>query len=160
MMLQPNQQDPTPPDCFRQSEVAAFQTFENQILQTVNYYVWRSNPKSAFLYALELFFENGGTLLLSSGESSEAIRIITPEALVQTARKLQDLHGEALIQRIVASIQPIWREVIGSTLREILLTRHETGLYSNEALLLDFDKKQIFLELSEKDGLEVGEYEP
>ncbi len=152
--------DPTPPDCFRQSELEAFQTFENQILATVNYYLWRSNSKSAFLYALELYFENGETLLVSSGESSDAIRIISAESLVETAQKLKELHGEALIQRVVANVQPLWNDVIGSVLEGIRLSRQEeNGLYSNDAMLLDFGEKQIMLELSEKDGLELGVYD-
>jgi hypothetical protein len=151
-------QDPTPPDCFRQAEVEAFQLFEDQPLGTVHYYVWRQNSKSAFLYAIELYFENGDTLLLSSGEASDGIRIIAPESLVATAQKLKELHGEAMIQRIVANMQPLWRDVIGAKLLEIQLTRHESGLYSNEAILLDFGSTQILLELSEKDGLELGEY--
>jgi hypothetical protein len=152
--------DPTPPDCFRQAELEAFQLFENQILATVNYYLWRSNSKSAFLYALELYFDHGETLLLSSGESSDAIRILSAESLVETARKLKELHGEALIQRIVANVQPLWNDVIGSTLVGIRLSRQEeNGLYSNDAMLLDFGEKQIMLELSEKDGLELGVYD-
>ncbi len=151
--------DPTPSDCFRQSEVETFQAFEGQKLQTVNYYLWRANQRSSFLHAIELYFVNGETLLLSSGESSDAIQIIGAEALVQTAQKLKEMHGEALIQRIVADIQPLWRDVIGASLQEILLTRNEAGLYSNEALLFDFGEKQIMLELSEKEGLELGEYD-
>jgi len=155
-----NPHDPTPPDCFRQSELEAFQSFENQTLATANYYLWRSNSKSAFLYALELYFENGQTLLLSSGESSDAIRIISAESLVETAQKLKELHGEALIQRIVANVQPLWNDVVGSVLEGIRLSRQEeNGLYSNDAMLLDFGEKQIMLELSEKDGLELGVYD-
>lgn len=155
-----NPHDPTPADCFRQSELEAFQSFESQTLATVNYYLWRSSSKSAFLYALELYFENGETLLLSSGESSDAIRIISAESLVETARKLKELHGEALIQRIVANVQPLWKDVIGSTLAGIRLSRQEgNDLYSNDAMLLDFEEKQIMLELSEKEGLELGMYD-
>jgi len=63
-----------------------------------------------------------------------------------------------MIQRIVANMQPLWRDVIGVSLLEIQLTRHESELYSNEAILFDFGSTQILLELSEKDGLELGEY--
>jgi len=159
MQKTPHPQDPTPPDCFRQAEVEAFQTFEAQILATVNYYLWRASSKTSFLYAVELYFENGETLLLSSGESSETIQIISAEDLVGTAKKLQSLHGEALIQRIVANVQPLWRDVVGAALLEIRLARHESGLYHNDALLLNFGEKQIMLELGEKDGLVLGEYD-
>ena len=158
-LIMQHQEDPTPPDCFRQTEVEAFQVFEAQILKTVNYYLWRANSKSSFLYALELFFANGETLLLSSGESSEAIRIIGADRLVGTARQLKEMHGEALIQRIVADVQPLWRDVVGESLQEILLSRNEAGLYANDSLLFDFGKKQILLELNEKDGMLLGEYD-
>ena len=149
---------PTPPDCFRQQELETFQAFENQTLGTVHYYLWPANPEPAFLYALELYFENGETLLLSSGESTEAIRLISAESLVETARKLQEIHGQALLQRMVANVQPLWQGAIGQELAAIQLSRHESGLYRNDALLLDFGAKQIFLQLSEKDGLELGLY--
>jgi len=154
----PHAQDPTPADCFQQTEVETFQTFEGQKLETANYYLWRASSKSSFLYAIELFFDNGETLLLSSGEDSEAIRLITAEFMVKTAKNLQSIHREAVIQRVVANVQPLWRDVVGTTLQEIRLARHESGLYHNDALLLGFETKQILLELSEKEGLVLGEY--
>ena len=159
MQETPPNADPTPPDCFKQAEVEAFNAFENQRLLTVHYYLWRANAKSSFLYAIELYFENGDTLLLSCGEDSEAIRIITAENLVDTALRLQVMHGEAQIQRIVANIQPLWREVVGADLQEIRLARQDSGLYHNDAVLFDFGIKQIMLELGEKEGLVLGEFE-
>lgn len=159
MQETPPNADPTPPDCFKQAEVEAFNAFENQRLLTVHYYLWRANAKSSFLYAIELYFENGDTLLLSCGEDSEAIRIITAENLVDTALRLQVMHGEAQIQRIVANIQPLWRDVVGAGLQEIRLARHDSGLYHNDAVLFDFGIKQIMLELGEKEGLVLGEFE-
>ncbi|MFN0216443.1 MAG: hypothetical protein ACKVT2_19460 [Saprospiraceae bacterium] len=158
MQINPLPNDPTSPDCFQQWELELFQTFENTILNTVNYYLWRTNKKSSFLFALELFFENGKTLLLSSGEDSEQIQVITPESLTRTAKKLQLIHDEALIQRIAANIQPLWRDLIGTALQGIRLSIHaETGLYRNDAMLLEFDGTRILLELSEKDGLLLGQ---
>lgn len=152
--------DSIPPDCFRQSEVETLQTFDHQTLGAVHYYLWRASAQSAFLYALEMYFDNGKTLLLSSGESSEAIQLIAPQALVDTAVQLKNLEGTAIIQHLVANVQPIWRDVLGMPLQNIQLSRHEgTGLYRNDALLLDFGAKQILIELSEKDGLELGEYD-
>ncbi len=158
MQETPLSQDPTPPDCFRQSELEAFQSFENQKLGAIHYYLWPANPESAFLYALELYFENGKTLLLSSGESTESIQVISAESLVGTARKLQEIHGKAIIQRLVANAQPLWQGAIGQLLQAIQLSPQENGLYRNDALLLDFGEKKILLQLSRQDGLELGVY--
>jgi len=157
-----------PPDCFNQSEVETFQLFENQTLESVNYYVWLVNPnvehsaeKSAekgFLYALELYFAHGETLLLSSGENSDSISMISAESLVGTAQKLREMHGGTLIQRISANNQPLWAGALGEVLQGVQLSRHENGLYSNDVLLLDFGTKQILVQLSLREGLELGEY--
>lgn len=162
-------QPSTPPDCFKQTEVETFQLFENQLLKAVNYYVWLVNPNAeqhsgnapanpGFLYALELYFGHGETLLLSSGENSESIGVISAESLVGTAQKLREMHGGALIQRIQANDQPLWAGAVGKSLQGVRLSRHENGLYNNDVLLLDFGRKQILIQLSLREGLELGEY--
>lgn len=155
----------SPPDCFRQEEAERFLDFENQKLEAVNYYLWRTNAEygtrsaeSGFLYALEMQFGHGEMLLLSSGESSESITIITAETLVETARKLQELHSETLMQRFSANAQPLWQGAVGAVLQGIRLSKHEDGLYRNDALLLDFEEKKIVVQLGKKAGLELGEY--
>lgn len=155
--------DPTPPECFRLEDLEIFQTFENQTLVDVNYYLWLHQPDEGtaphrFLYTLELVFDTPGSLLLSSGDDSEAIRIITATDLLETSHRLQQLHGKPSIQRIAAGIQPLWREVVGKTLGDIRLSRNEAGLFLNDALLLDFTDHRILVRLAEKDGLLVGEY--
>lgn len=159
MMQHPPKLDPIPDNCFRQSELEAFQSLENQPLEIVNYYLWQVQGSSGFLYALELYFSHGETLLLSCGEDSDAIRVISAASLVETARKLQEIHGVALMQRMAAHAQPLWEGALGQALQGIRLSRQENGLYANDALLLDFGSKRIFVQLSEKEGLELGVYD-
>lgn len=153
--------DPTPPECFRMEELEMFQSFENQTLVDVNYYLWLNRGESEeelpirFLYALELLFESNESLMLSSGEDSEAIRIINAESLVNTARQLQELHEKVLIQRVSAVAQPLWEGVAWKVLEAIHLSRNEAGLYLNDAVLLDFGSKRILVRLSEREGLEL-----
>ena len=155
--------DPTPPDCFLLEEIQALQSFEQQILDNVNYYIWHNQPEAGaqphrFLYALELVFDSGESLLLSSGDDSEAIRLLTAENLVSIARRLQDMHGKPVVQRIVAGVQPVWRDVVGSVLQHVRLGRNEAGLYLNDALLFDFGEHRVLTRLSEREGLLVGAY--
>jgi hypothetical protein len=155
----------TPPDCFRMEELEIFQSFESQILVDINYYLWLNQAESEeemplrFLYALEMIFESNESMLLCSGEDSEAIRLIDAASLVDTAKQLQALHGKVLIQRISAVAQPIWQGAAGKMLEGIHLSRNETGLYRNDAMLFDFGSKRILLQLSDREGLELGEYE-
>lgn len=158
-----SEQDLTPPGFFKLDELDIFRSFEDQVLADVNYYLWlnRGTADSApfrFLYTLELVFEQPEALLLSSGEDSEAIRVISPETLIKTARALQTLHGQVSVQRINAGSFPLWQPVIGGSLEAIRLTKDENGLYLNDALLLDFGLRKILVQLSQQEGLEVGEY--
>lgn len=154
---------PLPPDCFRREEVERFQSLENQVLAAVNYYLWleladdTSEHPYRFLYAMALVFESGQTLLLSSGDDSEAIHVISEEALMKTAARLQELHGQSTIQRMPREAG-FWQGIFGSKLEAIQLSRHENGLYRNDALMLDFGTNGVVVELlEEKEGLEIRE---
>lgn len=154
---------PVPPDCFLLEEVQALQSFEKQLFANVNYYVWHNQDRPGvmphrFLYAMEFVFGTGESLLLSSGEDSTAIRLITAEQLLDLAHKLQRLHKKNIIQRVLASAQPLWRDVIDKTLQNFRLSRNEEGLFHNDAVLLDFGERRVLVRLSEREGLLAGEY--
>lgn len=160
---QPHQQDPTPPDCFRLEELEQLQAVEMQALAQVNYYFWinHAEPETAphrFLFFLELIFDDERSLLLTSGEDSTAIRASDAGELVRTAEALRALHGEIVIQRVVATSFPLWAGVQGKTLTDIRLSKNEQGLYANDALLLDFIEQKILVRLSTREGLEIGNY--
>ncbi|MEO6038763.1 MAG: hypothetical protein ABIQ93_10140 [Saprospiraceae bacterium] len=163
MEKQAHQEDPTPPDCFRLEELEEMQTFEKQVLAQVNYYFW-INPSTAddppyrFLFFLELVFEDERSLLLTSGEDTEAIRVSSAEALVKTAEALRVLQEKIVIQRVAAETFPLWADVQRKTLAAIQLSKTEQGLYANDALLLDFGEQQILVQLSRQEGLEVRNY--
>lgn len=161
MTSHPPEPDPTPPDCFRLEELELFQTFENRVLADVNYYRWLQGAEAAdhFLFYLELIFEQEPTLLLTSGEDSAAIRIGSAADLVKTARALQALHGQSVIQRLPAANSPLWQPVVGRALEAVRLSKNEQGLYDNDALLLDFGASRILVQLSPDAGLQLTIYD-
>lgn len=157
------QDDPTPPDCFRLEELEQLQSFENQILSDVNYYFWINQVEQEeapyrFLFFLELIFDNQSSLLLTSGEDTEAMQVSNAGELVRTAEALRVLHGKIIIQRVVAGDFPLWSGVQGKMLAHVRLSKNEQGLYANDALLLDFEEQKILVRLSAREGLEVGNY--
>ncbi len=158
-----HQEDYTPADCFRLEELEQMQSFENQTLEQVNYYFWVNQLESEtmplnFLFFLELVFTNLRSLLLTSGEDSEAIRVSNAEELVKTAEVLRALHNRIVIQRVGAENFPLWADVQGKVLTTIQLSKNAQGLYANDALLLNFDAQKILVRLSQREGLEVGKY--
>jgi hypothetical protein len=62
------------------------------------------------------------------------------------------------MQRVSAGAFPLWQPAIGHPLEGIRLSKTEQGFYLNDALLLDFGFRKIAVQLSLKDGLEIGEY--
>lgn len=157
------QADPTPPECFKLAELEILQSFESQELIDVNYYLWINAAADGaapyrFLYAIELLFDNYASLLLSSGEDTEAIRVITAAELLETARALQTLHGKITIERAPAAALPLWQSAAGHMLLSINLSKTDEGLYLNDALLLNFGAHKIMVQLSDREGLAVGVY--
>lgn len=158
-----SESDPTPPGSFRLEELELFQRFENQILAGVNYYRWLQTTGAGetagdFLFYVELLFENGPALLLTGGEDSTAIRPGSAEALVKTARELQALHGQSVIERLQASDSALWRPALGRRLEALRLSKNEAGLYANDALLLDFGEQRILVRLNPRGGLVLARY--
>lgn len=148
-------QSQTPPNCFSLEEVQAFQAFENQILQGVNYYVWLHYDEQGaahfrFLFAIQFVTGPEQALMVTSGQDSEAIQIMDNDELIDTARQLQQLHGRAMIQVIPASAQPLWADLIGQPLEAIRLSKDESGLYLNDALQLDFGTANITIALQQE----------
>jgi hypothetical protein len=156
--------DPTPPDCFPVETLQVFQSLEGEQLSGVNYFLWlnRLDADAApyrFLYMLELEFEGGRSLMLSSGDDSEAIVLASRAALEETARQLQELHGVVTIQQVNVSGYALWQGVTGRHLEAVRLSKNEAGLYHNDALLLDFGTSRILVSLAEKEGLAVSAWE-
>ena len=155
------EQAQTPPDCFRLEELERFQSLESQTLDNINYYLWLHSAPSGrelnqgILYFLELIFEHHDPLYLTCGEDSTAIQVSDEATLLDTAARLQSLHGQPTIQRIRANTSLLWQPLIGKTLTAIHLARHENGLYANNALKLDFGDSQIVVQLAQKEGLEI-----
>jgi hypothetical protein len=150
----------TPDGCFSLEALEVFQSFEGQILETVNYYLWVNevgNDASPyrFLFYLEFGFEQNETLILTSGEDSTAISISTAGELIETASALRELNNRVTIQRILANPHQLWTSVIGTKLESINLTPNEEKYYLNDSLMLDFGQKKIIVQLSQREGLEL-----
>jgi hypothetical protein len=157
MSIPQDQSDPTPPDCFRLEDITNLRASEGCVLAQVNYYIWKSAPDArGFLYFLEMIFTDHTALMLTSGEDSLAIRLSNAETLVNTARRLQAIHGAPMIERLSAQSSRIWQDVVGTTLRSVQLTKHENGLYANSAIRFLFDNQQVIVMIGEREGLELS----
>lgn len=161
--MKTDQNEPTPPECFSLKDLELFQSFEGQILHDVYYYMWLNQQGAGetpmrFIYYLELLFDSNESLLLTSGEDSEAIRIGQAEELLRSAERLRDLHGVITVQRVHAGNFPLWQPALNHLLEAVRLSRHESGLYLNDAVLLDFGRRRVLVHLGAREGLELSVY--
>ncbi|HMX39772.1 MAG TPA: hypothetical protein PK971_00565 [Saprospiraceae bacterium] len=159
MPVQAHTAEPLPAGCFSLEEVHQLQSTAGRTLTQVSYYLWasaESDAEAGFLYFLELSFDAGPALYLTCGEDSTGIQVSDAAALIETAHQLQALHGKPCIRHIAAhNTSALWQPVVGRPLHAIHLMRHESGLYANEALQLEFGDRQIVIELAEQEGLAV-----
>jgi hypothetical protein len=145
-MPDPSSAQPTPPDCFQQTEAETLLRAEGRQANALRYYLWhRSAAEIGFLYALEIGFVEGESLWVAYDEEAHGLRIVDASRLAHVAQSLQALHGEAIIKRLDAHLQPLWAGTVGATLLHVLLSPREDGLYANDALMLDFGQKRVLL---------------
>lgn len=147
-----------PSDCFRQEEVEKFHAFSGKVLTAVNYFIWFNpdNQSQRFLYCIELLFNIEESLLLIVDDCEDTLRLIDIADFVSQAELLRHQNGGAAVvqQADPSGIAP-WNSVVGSLLLGIRLTPTENGLYSNDALLLDFVSGGIIIAVNDKGGLLV-----
>jgi hypothetical protein len=141
---------------FTLGELQTFQRAENTTLEGVDYYIWldtgAEQPVWQFLHAIELKLGESGTVIISAGEDTDAIRVIQQEELLKTASALYRMHGKPVIQRASRDHQAPWSGVMNSVLQAVRLSKSEEGHYLNDALMLDFGDTGLIIALNQDGG--------
>lgn len=141
---------------FTLDELQAFQGAENAALEGVDYYIWldteAGQPVWQFLLAIELRLGEAGSIIISAGEDTDAIRVIQPDALLKTASALFQIHGRPVIQRASRDHQAPWKDLMNRTLQAVRLSKAENGYYLNDALMLDFGETSLVIALNQDGG--------
>ena len=77
--------------------------------------------------------------------------------LIQHARTLMERNGgQPAVRQLAAGASALWSAVAGQPLQGIRLSKDaESGLYLNDALLLEFEGKGIVVGINEKGGLAI-----
>lgn len=141
---------------FTLSELEIFRQVENATLEGVDYYIWldteAEQPVWRFLLAIELRMGEAGSVIVSAGEDTDAVRVVQQEELLKTAAALYKIHGKPVIQRASRDHQIPWNGLINSTLQAIRLSKSEEGYYLNDALMLDFGDTGLIIALNQDGG--------
>lgn len=148
---------------FTLAELQIFQRAENATLEGVDYYIWldteAEQPVWKFLLAIELRMGAAGSVIISAGEDTDAIRVIQQEELLKTASALYRVHGKPVIQRASRDHQAPWTAVMNNVLQAVRLSKSEEGHYLNDAMMLDFGETGLVIALNqERGGLLIREY--
>ncbi len=141
---------------FTLSELEIFRQVENATLEGVDYYIWldteAEQPVWRFLLAIELRMGEAGSVIVSAGEDTDAVRVVQQEELLKTAAALYKIHGKPVIQRASRDHQIPWNGLINSTLQAVRLSKSEEGYYLNDALMLDFGDTGLIIALNQDGG--------
>ncbi len=141
---------------FTLSELEIFRQIENATLEGVDYYIWldteAEQPVWRFLLAIELRMGEAGSVIVSAGEDTDAVRVVQQEELLKTAAALYKIHGKPVIQRASRDHQIPWNGLINSTLQAVRLSKSEEGYYLNDALMLDFGDTGLIIALNQDGG--------
>ncbi|MFM7401595.1 MAG: hypothetical protein ACKO4W_11885 [Bacteroidota bacterium] len=141
---------------FTLAELQIFQKAENTTLEGVDYYIWldteAEQPVWKFLLAIELRMGAAGSVIISAGEDTDAIRVIQQEELLKTAAALFRIHGKPVIQRASRDHQAPWNGVINNILQAVRLSKSEEGHYLNDAMMLDFGETGLVIALNQEGG--------
>jgi len=148
---------------FTLAELQVFQRAENATLEGVDYYIWldteAEQPVWKFLLAIELRMGAAGSVIISAGEDTDAIRVIQQEELLKTASALYRVHGKPVIQRASRDHQAPWTTVMNNVLQAVRLSKSEEGHYLNDAMMLDFGETGLVIALNqERGGLLIREH--
>ncbi len=141
---------------FTLSELEIFRQIENATLEGVDYYIWldteAEQPVWRFLLAIELRMGEAGSVIVSAGEDTDAVRVVQQEELLKTAAALYKIHGKPVIQRASRDHHIPWNRQINSTLQAVRLSKSEEGYYLNDALMLDFGDTGLIIALNQDGG--------
>ena len=142
-------------------DLQKLQRYEGDTLQNVHYFIWfnpgkeRDEPVVRFLYAVELIFEETGSLILRAGDHQPCLEIIEAAELVEKAEQVRRMHDKIIIQQHVAAAYPLWEKAIGEVLDSIMLSNDGSGKYYNDAMVFSFPTIEIVLDLHKQEGLAV-----
>lgn len=148
----------TPDGCFSLEDITTFRALDGEKLADANYYFWTDAEKGdqRFLFFLEILFVSEQALILTSGEDTDAIRIVEAMDVINKAKELmaRNDHKPAM-QQMNATASGIWQPFAGQPLQSVRLSKNEEGLYLNDAILLDFGTGGIIVALHDKGGLAI-----
>lgn len=143
---------------FSQEEVETFHSFAGKVLTSVNYFIWvqPENKQQRFLYCIELLFNLDESLLVMVDEDEYNLKIVGVNEFIAKASSLKDQNsGIAVLQQADPSVIEPWKSVVGSLLLGVRLTAGDEGLYTNDALLLDFVDKGVIVAINDNGGILV-----
>lgn len=148
----------TPEGCFSLEDITTFRALDGEKLADVNYYFWTSADKSQqrFLLFMEILFVSEQALIITSGEDTDAIRIVEAMDVINKGKDLMARNDrKPAMQQLSATASAIWHPYSGQPLTSIRLTKNDAGLYLNDAILLDFGTGGVIVALHDKGGLAV-----
>jgi hypothetical protein len=128
---------------FTYDEVLTLDKVQDRTLHKVLYHYWVNIAKEEevkVLDVLQLFFTDG-TDLSFSGRLDECLKLVQPDIDKDREELLLQFGGKIVLQTEDMTQTPLWTET--GVLAYVSLRKTENGEYLNDAVLLEFEAKEI-----------------
>lgn len=128
---------------FTHDEVLALDKVQNKTLDKVLYHYWVNIAKEEELKVLDilqLFFTDGTDVSLS-GRLDECLKLVQPDIDKDREELLLQFGGKIILQTEDMTQSLLWSDT--GVLDYISLRKSENGEYLNDAVLLEFQAKEI-----------------
>ena len=144
---------------FTREELLTLQSFEGKVLQGIQHVLWQNIKQTAGGYeALDwivLDFTDNSQLTFTSDEENTGIFFEHAFQFEKKEREtLKEFGGQVILIRRDMRDEPPWIDAIGKTLKWIGLEEESEGIFSREALRLDFGDWAVDIGM-EEEGLKV-----
>jgi hypothetical protein len=147
---------------FSKDSLQRFIAAEGQAVEKVICHLWlnlsQKEETMELIDNVELHFNGGNKLTIGCNPQSSGLEA-DDFNLDETLVALKQEFGDKIkVFAIDASTTSIWKDIIGSTLEKIRLTK-EADNYKSDAIVLDFGDEKREIAISPMDGLIIDYFE-
>lgn len=147
---------------FDKQSLQRFVASEGKTIKGIICYLWQNNINKNDVIELidnvELVFTDDSKLTFGCNNDNSGLEAIEFDFKAEKAELEKEFEGRIKLFGVNASPTNMWKDVVGTKLISVQLTK-EDGNYLSDSVLLDFGTEKRTIAVSPMDGLIIDFYE-
>jgi hypothetical protein len=135
---------------------------EGKEVKAIICYLWQNsinkNDVVELIDNFEILFTDGYKLTLGSNRENNGLEAVDFDYEAEKKAVEEEFEGKIKLYGVNASNTKMWKDVIGSKLLSVKLTKEENN-YLSDSVMLDFGAERRTVSISPLDGLIIDFYE-